>query len=200
MTTPIFSQTFPKEFATVCQLFEQTIDDWSYVSRFAGGICEREIISVIHKEFILGADMDSVVECIKRDLRVAYSLVLKCIGDRRDFPKDSQTIDNAIISFKLFIDRLRRQLKLLARQLLEQSKDRDWPVDKVILATKIMMKQCALKQKSLASFSSITTIPSSLTSSISGLCVDSFIIDHIHTLVSDTLTVEDIAAFMLLML
>lgn len=200
MTTPIFSQTFPKEFATVCQLFEQTIDDWSYVSRFARGICEREIISVIHKEFILGADMDSVVECIKRDLRVAYSLVLKCIGDRRDFPKDSQTIDNAIISFKLFIDRLRRQLKLLARQLLEQSKDRDWPVDKVILATKIMMKQCALKQKSLASFSSITTIPSSLTSSISGLCVDSFIIDHIHTLVSDTLTVEDIAAFMLLML
>ena len=200
MTTPIFSQTFPKEFATVCQLFEQTIDDWSHVSRFAGGICEREIISVIHKEFILGADMDSVVECLKRDLRVAYSLVLKCIGDRRDFPKDSQTIDNAIISFKLFIDRVRRQFKLLARQLLEQSKDRDWPVDKVILATKIMLKQCDLKQKSLASFSSIATIPSSLTSSVSGLCVDSFIVDHIHTLVSDTLTVEDIAAFMLLML
>lgn len=200
MTTPIFSQTFPKEFSTVCQLFEQTIDDWSYVSRFAGGICEREIISVIHKEFILGADIDSVVECLKRDLRVAYSLVLKCIGDRRDFPKDSQTIDNAIISFKLFIDRVRRQFKLLARQLLEQSKDRDWPVDKVILATKIMMKQCDLKQKSLASFSSIATIPSSLTSSVSGLCVDSFIVDHIHTLVSDTLTVEDIAAFMLLML
>jgi hypothetical protein len=83
---------------------------------------------------------------------------------------------------------------------LEESKDRDWPIDKVILATKIMMEQCALKRKSLASFSSIVTISPSLASFISGLCVDTFIIDHIHALVSDTLTVEDIAAFMLLML
>jgi hypothetical protein len=202
MTTTILlpSETFPQEFSTVCQLFEQAIDDWSHITRFTGGIHERDIISDKDKDFILGADMDVVVFRLKRDLDVAYSLIRKCIGDRRDFQKDSQTIDIAFISFKLFIDRLRRHLKLIAHRLLEESKDRDWPIDKVILATKIMMEQCALKRKSLASFSSIVTISPSLASFISGLCVDTFIIDHIHALVSDTLTVEDIAAFMLLML
>lgn len=175
------SETFPKEFSTICQSFQKVVQWYTRlgIHNYPG----YDILTREQKDSILKPDMDVVVHHLKQDLDIADSLVFKCISDRRDLEKDRLTIQCAIESFKLFIDRLRRHLKQLSLSLLEDFKDASvhWSVERVILSTKIMAEQSKLEHNS-------------------ELSIYTFIINHIHALVSqDNLSVEDIAAFMLLM-